>query len=195
MDISRTKITDKGLRELAKNQFLIQIVTTGSGVTATGLQEVASLRRNGWLNRENTNLRNLPLSGPLSGGTVRGVDFSETPLSDETFQNQPALQRVAGLKLDGTRVTDRVVTILNGKDISLLSLARTSITDTGLMDLKLENTLTHLNLDQTAVGDRSLENISRHRMMTALSLGGTKVTDQGMASLRRLDKLAHLSLE
>lgn len=76
-----------------------------------------------------------------------------------------------------------------------LSLAGSSISDSGVEFLTKQKRLTSLDLRETQVGDAACETISRIGTLVLLELGGTRVSDSGVSELSNLPLLDSLYLE
>ena len=81
-----------------------------------------------------------------------------------------------------------------GKNITVLNLAGTKITDTGLTAIAQMPNLTDLKLERTAITDVGLKNLAQLRKLDYLNLYGTPVTDAGLETLKSLPALRHLYL-
>ena len=77
---------------------------------------------------------------------------------------------------------------------TVLSLARTQITDAGLADSEGLIHLPSLDLTRTNITDAGLEHIKGLAMLQSLNLNGTKVTDVGLIYLKGLANLQWLDL-
>jgi mono/diheme cytochrome c family protein len=75
-----------------------------------------------------------------------------------------------------------------------LDMSETNITDKGLQQLSQFKNLTRLSLDNTAVTDASLKHLTALPHLRYLNLYGTKVTDNGLKSLAACKNLKALYL-
>jgi len=114
----------------------------------------------------------------------------------ENILEWPRIQ--AGQKLDllGMDITDRDLGYLVAAldTLRFLSLARTRITDAGLMHLKGLKDLQELHLDGTAITDQGLVLLADLQGLQVLDLKDTAITDSGLARLRPLHRLRGLYL-
>ncbi len=78
-------------------------------------------------------------------------------------------------------------------DLRQLLLARTRITDIGLRAITNLRSLRTLDLGETAVSDRGLEDLAGLQL-TSLNLSGTQITDAGLVILRRQAYLEEVGL-
>jgi len=132
------------------------------------------------------------------GQTVDDINRSAATVLSllENILEWPRIQ--AGQKLDllGMDITDRdlgyLVTALDS--LRFLSLAKTRITDAGLMHLKGLKDLQELHLDGTAITDAGLDLLADLQGLQILDLKDTKITDSGLARLRPLQRLKGLYL-
>lgn len=70
-----------------------------------------------------------------------------------------------------------------------LNLGRSKITDAQLNVLPIHDSVTILDLEQTAITDKGLENIGRGKNVEQLNLIGTKVTDACLPYLKQMPSL------
>lgn len=85
---------------------------------------------------------------------------------------------------------------LNGlKNLRLLGLMNTSMTDLGLETLKDLPELTQLNLQVTGITNAGLKSVARFRALEWLGLSHVPLSDKGVAELTGLTNLTSLSLQ
>ncbi len=80
------------------------------------------------------------------------------------------------------------------RNIDLLNLAGTKVTDAGLGVVAKMPNLERLRLERTAVSDAGLKNLAKLRKLDYLNLYGTAVSEAGVQTLRGLPSLHHLYL-
>jgi internalin A len=71
------------------------------------------------------------------------------------------------------------------KQLQLLDLAGTRITDAGLKELHTLTNLKTLNLSRTRVTDEGLRELKDLKQLQSLFIGGTAVTPEGAADLKK----------
>jgi Leucine-rich repeat (LRR) protein len=79
-------------------------------------------------------------------------------------------------------------------NLESLSLARSQVTDAGLVHLKGMSNLKGLCLYETQVTDAGLTHLAGMTDLRSLRLSGTQVTDVGLAHLKQLTSLSSLNL-
>lgn len=138
-------------------------------------------------------------------------------VTDEDMQQISAriFKEVTTILLRDTKITDKSLASLKGRQIELLDLTNTAVTGAGLTQLKglpikrlllgqtkitdgdlksLEGLpIEWLFLNDTAISDSGLAFL-KTLPLRALNLNGTKITDAGLTQLKSL-KLARLDLE
>jgi len=80
------------------------------------------------------------------------------------------------------------------KELGVLGLDDTHVTDAGLKDIRILKELGTLGLDDTHITDVGLENLEGLTNLEYLDLTGTQVSDEGLQHLKGLAKLEHLDL-
>jgi hypothetical protein len=138
---------------------------------------------------------------PYLAARLFGVDFcatAEEVVFPEGMANDAAMREIGGLRLKdlkvlsvaGSPITDAGLEHFRSlKQLRTLDLEGTSITDAGLGSLDGLDGLQHLYLDSTEVTDSGLENLGPLRGLQSLSLCGTDVTEAGLARLSLLPQL------
>ena len=116
--------------------------------------------------------------------SISGLD----DMPDEPFD-------LRGINLDGRSIrSDELQMLTDVPQLESLSLARSSITNGGLIHIGRLSRLWSLNLSETDVGDEGLTEIARLSELRDLNLQKTAVTDRGLASLAKLVRLESLYL-
>jgi len=99
------------------------------------------------------------------------------------------------LDFSNVPVTDELLSALRGlESLEVLYLSRTQITDGGLEHLDELPNLNTLNLSHTNVTDDGLEHLETLRNLKSLDLSDTRVTDDGLEHLKTLKNLNSLRL-
>ena len=109
---------------------------------------------------------------PFGRGVEIGFQFSGRNLDDKGLAKVGALER----------------------QVILLNLRDTQITDAGMPHLAKLTQLQRLHLERTAVTDAGLAYLSELKELTYLNLYGTKISDQGLRHLINLRKLENVYL-
>jgi Leucine-rich repeat (LRR) protein len=111
--LGRTKITDVGLKEVAKLRQLTLLDLTGTQITDAGLKEVAKLQK------------------------LTRLDLGTTKITDAGLKEVAKLENLAVLSLGYTKITDGgLKDIAKLQNLTVLKLYNTKITDAGLAQLK-----------------------------------------------------------
>jgi hypothetical protein len=129
------------------------------------------------------------------GEPVWRVDLSHTKVCDGDLIELRGLKELQVLILFDTRITDAGLAHLEElRGLRALDLSDTAVTSDGLIHIRKLIRLKDLTLIGTKVTDTGLVNLESHHDLWLLDLSGTKVTDRGLAHLRQLRKLSHLHL-
>lgn len=89
---------------------------------------------------------------------------------------------------------DRLARLQRQRDLQVLDLSRTRITDAGLVHVRGLANLKSLDLDSTHTGDPSMEHLEGLVSLERLILSNTKITDEGLKHLGKLTQLGELAL-
>ena len=95
------------------------------------------------------------------------------------------------LNLVGDHVDNSQLALLApvDKQLAVLNLARTKVTDDGLKSIEGLTNLRKLHLENTKIGDAGLSHLKGLTNLEYLNLYGTQVTDAGLADLQGLKNL------
>src|SRR5262249_24522330 len=88
-----------------------------------------------------------------------------------------------------TQATDRHLESVKRLKVSSLDLKNSKVTDRGLQDLQGMTTLTILMVDGTPVTDQGLSHLSKLTDLRVLTLGEQHITDAGLEHLKGLTQL------
>lgn len=144
---------------------------------------------------------------------------ADTPFYDADLALVGRLERIGGLTVNRTRITDAGLQMLSRhpalthldlssnqltdealrhighlRNLEVLNLSNTQITGTGLRYLKDLDRLRELRLNHAPVIDDALQYLSGLKGLERLHLDSTPVTGAGFARVRGLDRLEQLSL-
>jgi len=127
--------------------------------------------------------------------TLRVLDLSMCPVSDDGLMHLSAFPNLVELNLSETEVTDQGMThVSECSRISRLFLMGTGIGDAGLRHLEGMASLEVLYLGGTHVTDDGLACLSGFARLKRLQLSNTRVTDRGLEHLKGFTGLSHLYL-
>jgi Leucine-rich repeat (LRR) protein len=116
--------------------------------------------------------------------------------NDDDLAHLDGLRQLDILWLDHTKITDAGLRHLKGlTQLKYLWLSDTQVTDTGLQYIKGLTKLERLSLDNTKITGAGLENLKGLTRLESLALHETQITDAGLANLKGLAQLHSLSLD
>ena len=164
-------IRDNDLAVLAELKDLRQFSIIDADISGAGLQYLVNL----------THLESLCLAN--------------SNVQDEGMEFIGKLASLEELARCGARISDGAMRPLqNLMKLKYLNLVDVNITDAALEYLNA-NQLNLLWLQNTQIGDRSLERIGKITALDTLYLDGTRVTNEGLRYLQNLSNLKMLTLE
>jgi len=218
--IARRKLTEKGLRELARIPSLSRLELSGSGgitnagavaiggirtltklsledITDDGLDEIGRLANLKSLALDCTRisdkgLRHLPRLKKLSF-----LELSETGLlTDNCFESIAAIEGLTELHFDSDKITGAKIGKLSRlPNLAVLDLGHPLgiMKDEGLTDIATLKALRALSLDGTKVGFDKIPNVADLKLAT-LSLARCPVSNDGLSQISKIRQLKHLFL-
>jgi thiol-disulfide isomerase/thioredoxin len=138
------------------------------------------------------------LRSPKDAGEFTEVDIGVRGRrwtgGDEGLQHLARISNLRRVRLQNTvTITDGAMVHLEDlKDLVLLRLTKTRVTDAGASRLKNLTNLEFLGLSSPGFTDAALEHLSGMKRLTSLRLDNTKVTDRGVEKLKQAGLLHNL---
>lgn len=158
LDLGRSRVTSKGMPELAGLKKLRELHLNTSQATAAALKGFGDV-------------------------TALGLDGPQ--VTDATLKEIKGLTKLKSLYLQNTKVTDKGLKELRVfKELFALYLNGTQVTDIGLKEVAALGTLEHLDLHDTPVTDKGLAELKALTKLTSLDLLETKTTSNGVKALQ-----------
>jgi beta-lactamase regulating signal transducer with metallopeptidase domain/Leucine-rich repeat (LRR) protein len=218
LNVSNTKVTDKGLEHLKalknlrsmyldgtkingsglvhlKSPIIKSIHLKGSSVTDAGLESVKDMPAMRYVFLNDTNISDAGLAHLKDLKVIQAIDADGSKVTDVGLAHVRELTSLTVLRLSETAVTDRGLANLIGLiNLESLELNDTEITGEGLTHIRGLTNLRSLYLGKTAVTDRGLANLISLNNLESLALNDTEITDEGLAHVRRLTSLRSLRL-
>ena len=217
LTLNSTQVTDSGLSTLAglrqlkrlrlnntyvegaaflrwtADSVLEELSLLGSPVNDAAMSGVARLSR-----LQRLVLAESDVTGPGLAALAK-LPLTELDLSAADIGDNAPLQQFTGLRvlsLRDTRITDATLARKLGSLPSLekLDLARTRISNAGIVELAKLTSLRELNLAYAELNDEGLAALSGLRQLERLNLDSTNVTDGGIAVLAGFRQLRHLDM-
>jgi hypothetical protein len=109
--------------------------------------------------------------------------------TDETLPDNPIIR----VDLPNKKAGDSSLVVFGSlKELRILNLAETSVTDSGLPWIKGLTKLEVLTLTDDGITDVGLKHLENLTSLQFLALGGTRISDAGIASLEKLHNLRTL---
>ena len=109
--------------------------------------------------------------------------FLEKPEGELT---EADLEKVTGLLLDNTKITDdSLKELAKLQKLGILLLGSTQVTDEGLKEIAKLRKVYSLSLIHTRITDKGLKELAKMQHLTQLELSGTQVTKAGVAELEK----------
>ncbi len=169
MSLSGFDLTDKGLSSISKMKRLQRLDLSYTRVSSNALQYLTQL--------------------PLND-----LNLSETSVGDDGMEYLAKIPTLTNLILAQTEVGDRGLLLLKPLSLADLALTTTKVTDQGITHLEGQRKMWKLCLGDTQVTDECLPSIAKIESLSWLELGETAVTIDGLKALRDHKNLASLLL-
>jgi hypothetical protein len=181
LSLGYARVTDAGLKELARLKRLEELDLDAARVTDAGLKELVRLKELHALNLDATALTDAGLKELARLKKLRSLGLKQTGVTDAGLKELAGLKRLRSLGLGNTRVTDVGLKELAPlKRLRELDLSSTRVTDAGLKVLAQMERLEVLDLSDTGVTDGGLKALAGLKRLQSLVVARTKVTESGL---------------
>lgn len=204
LDLSGTRVTDAGLRQLAGFTFLHELILDETAVTGSGLADLKSIgsddedEYNVHIGLARSKMDDAGLAGLAAVQYLGEVDLSRTQISGSGLTQLKALNRLSTLKLAGCPIDDKgldSIRVLDALDnLYDWDFSYTQITDAGLSKLMNVKHLRSLKLSGTKITDSGLPILNARKELTGIFLDRTAITDSGLKAFSGNATLTQLSL-
>jgi len=169
VDLSGTKVTDAGMKDVKELNGLRILSLKGTRITDAGMKELKELN----------SLRVLSLEGTLVG--------------DAGLKYLKELKKLALVSLAGTRITDAGLKDLKGIRAVILDLGDNArITDVGMKDLKELGLQKLYLIGNNNITDAGLKKLKGLKGLRGLWLSSPRITDAGLKELRKALPKTHI---
>jgi hypothetical protein len=192
LDLSRTRISDDGIRQIA---FLkrLEVLILPAGITdraAPALKELSHLRE---LNLDQARITDAAMAALSGLPALQNLDLSSTRVTDgglAYLSRLPALKRL----VVGALVTDACAPQLQGmKSLEEIDITQTQIGEKGLAALAGLPRLKTIYVNRQAT-DAAIKPLAQARALRVLDLTRAGITDAGIKTLGKINTLEELSL-
>jgi len=119
---------------------------------------------------------------------------ADPDFTDEDMPSLSVFKKQDRISLNGSLVTGKDFSVLEGLEVQQLDLSRTAIKDAALAEVAKLSDLRRLRLDNDEVTDNGIRLLADMPKLTDLHLNGTLITDKGIESLRHFKRLAVLNI-
>jgi internalin A len=213
LDLHNTLITDKGLVTMAGMGSIAHLRISGTKITDEGCKILANLKSLELLYASYTNFGDNALQVICENcPALHTLDAFQTKVTDKGVSNLAKLTKLRDVVLGKCNITNKGLVFVQklpsleilwisqtkvspgiGKilrdtrstKLRNVSLSGTKINDDDLNELKHIQTITHLDLENTAVTDKGVIQLVQLRKLVGLPLAGTKVTARARAVLEK----------
>ena len=121
----------------------------------------------------------------------RTPEPESAPPADEKLIADPFVEKAVRKSLEKP---EGELTVADLEKVTGLELGGTQITDAGLKDLAKFQNLKDLGLGGTQITDEGLKEVAKLEKLSSLRLSSTKITDEGLKELAKLQQLKTLYL-
>lgn len=188
LDLSGTAVTAGALLSLSSNATLVNLTLDGSEIGNDGMRVVGTMKSLRLLNLADSKADDEGVS-LLSGlRNIESLNLNTTMITDRSVQVIGAMTGLQNVFLARTKITDRGLISLceNRKDLRVLQLSGTTVSDAGISSLRKLGSLHWLDVSGceriSDEGLRAIGEISSLEILVCSAM--SKITDSGMRDLR-----------
>lgn len=196
LDLSLTRITDRGLQQLKSAQSIVELnLYYAEQITDEGLATIKGWKRLKRLNVRGTRITDSTLEHAASIPTMEALDVGYAQVTDVGLDHLASLTNLRELSLGGNKLTDaglqslRYLTALTHLDLAGVQrtdsgLWSVSLTDPGIGAIATLKNLRYVRFDGLPVSARSLERLKGLTKLERISLQGCKrIADDAVPAL------------
>lgn len=183
LDLSLTRITDHGLKELRDAPSIEDLnLYYAEQITDEGMAAVRGWKRLKRLNVRGTKITDTTLEHLSAVPTLEALDIGFAQVTDSGLDNLSTLSNLREIAIGGNKLTDSGLQFLRQlPGLTSVNVSGAQRTDSGLWSLSL----TESGMDSIAV----------LKDLRELRLGGTAIAARGLEKLKGLQKLELLNLQ
>lgn len=183
LDLSLTRITDHGLRQLRTAPSITDLnLYYAELITDEGLTAVRGWKRLKRLNLRGTKLTDKTLEMLATTPLLESLDVGFAEITDVGLDHLALLPKLRELTIGGNKLTDDGIQLLRQlPQLTYLDLGGSQRTDSGLWSITLTDT--------------GLESVATLVELRELRLSGTSISAIGLERLKTLAKLERLQLQ
>jgi internalin A len=139
MDLGHTKVTDTGLKELARLKNLSGLQVEGTEITGAGLEECANLKHLSSLFLR-SKVNDVGTKGIAKLADLANLDISGAQVTDLGMKELARLTKLSSLHVGFTNMTDAGLKELSSlKNLKWLNVAFTKVTNAGVEEFQKTN--------------------------------------------------------
>lgn len=217
LDLSTTKISDNGLRQLVRfphltrlslshmtairdgslasitnHPSLIALTLDRTAVTDAGIKYLP--KKIEYLSLSGTKISDNALRNLFAFQSLREIHLAETPITDKGLRELAKCQAIDSIDLHRTSISGNGLAILsNFKNLKKLRISQTKSID-GISNLTNVGNFTHLSISDTLATDEDIKLIGNNNNLQYLSIANTKITDKSIRHIITCKSLRYLNI-
>lgn len=195
--VSKSSVTDAGLRHLAKFRFLSSFKADSTKLSDASIAPlIAANARLEILYLDRTEIGDATIEAAIKHPKLRALSLVETKISRDATAKLKGMPHLDWLLLSGTSVDDAaLIGYSQLKKLSTLELDSTQVGDAGVQEVAHCPSLEYLTLRSTRVTDKGVAALAESNTLRSLELSSTAVTDKGLEKLKGLRSLKSLMVD
>lgn len=186
LSIYGSKVTDEGMKHLAKISTLRSLNLTETDITDEGIRNLKPLRELTNLNLTRTKITNDGARALKSFRHLRNVDLENTKVTAQCFQTLIKMKSLGSFSLADAPLTEADLRTLNRTRLHRLHFNRCELSDEDLHEIaNFEQNLTKLDLSKNAFTDKGIGYLAKRKDLVKLVLKSCpNVTAEGVKKLQ-----------
>jgi len=192
LDLRMRILTSDDLMKIGKTAWVEHFSAKGAKISNQALSNLTKLKL--WnLNLNSTNFNDRGAKAISKFNKLRILNLGNTEVSDDGMKELSGMKILEKLELDGTEITVGGLNALSHcKSLNWLSLRSIKSLNDGDVKPLQSSKLQFLNIEDTAIGDKSVESIIAMPELRTICIGESKISIKGTEALLNMKNLKNI---
>lgn len=195
LDLSDTKITDKGMTIFKENKKLTSLDISSTEISDEGVKYLEGLENLKSLVMYDTKITDKGMRCLENLMNLEILDVSDNNITDMGMQYLRTLKNIKEIDLSDTKITGGGLKHLReSKGIKILSVANVNLQKGGMKFIGELKSLDEINLSKCGINDDELMHLKSLTNLTQVSLRNNTITNHGINFLLSFNDLKNINL-
>ncbi|RTL36011.1 MAG: serine/threonine protein kinase [Candidatus Melainabacteria bacterium] len=192
LDLRMRILTSDDLIKIGKTAWVEHFSAKGAKISNQALSNLTRLKL--WnLNLNSSNFNDRGARAISKFNKLRILNLGNTEVSDDGIKEISGMKILEKLELDGTEITvDSLNSLRHCRSLNWLSLRSIKSLNDGDVKPLQSSKLQFLNIEDTAIGDKSVESITAMQELRTICIGESKISIRGTEALLNMKSLKNI---